>query len=320
MRRDHRGRPFANNVVVGRRPPARSSATSARRRRRRSTTTTSTAAGPRPTRAAPTPPASTGNISADPRIVARRPDARLPPAARLAVDRRRRQRQPSTCADRPRRPAPGHRRRRRRDGRGRHGRLRGADAWSGTVSPDPVHRLGAADRACPLDGLGGWVYPVNEPTAADGPAGAGLVLRPLLRLRERRRDRARSAWSPTPTASSPCSASSRRTGRRTTRSCPSTGRRAGSTSRSSSSSAPGRGRRGSTTTPPPPGPTIGTCTRPADWGRLAPASITAVTWLGPVAGDCAAYPRADVAFYAPFGFVGGVGQRRHRHLDRRRCR
>jgi hypothetical protein len=51
---------------------------------------------------------------------------------------------------------------------------------------------------------------------------------------------------------------------------------------------------------------IGTHTVPPDWGRLAPASITAVSWLGPVAGDCAAYPHADVAFYAPFGFIGGV--------------
>jgi hypothetical protein len=51
---------------------------------------------------------------------------------------------------------------------------------------------------------------------------------------------------------------------------------------------------------------IGTHAVPPDWGRLAPASITAVSWLGPVAGDCAAYPHADVAFYAPFGFIGGV--------------
>ena len=52
---------------------------------------------------------------------------------------------------------------------------------------------------------------------------------------------------------------------------------------------------------------IGTHIVPQSWGRLAPASITAVSWLGPVAGDCSMYPRADVAFYAPFGFVGGVG-------------
>ncbi len=52
---------------------------------------------------------------------------------------------------------------------------------------------------------------------------------------------------------------------------------------------------------------IGALTLPAAWGKLAPASITAVTWLGPTAGACATYPRADVAVYAPFGYVGAAG-------------
>jgi len=52
---------------------------------------------------------------------------------------------------------------------------------------------------------------------------------------------------------------------------------------------------------------VGALALPTGWGKLAPASITAVTWLGPTAGDCAAYPRADVAVYAPFGYVGAAG-------------
>jgi hypothetical protein len=52
---------------------------------------------------------------------------------------------------------------------------------------------------------------------------------------------------------------------------------------------------------------IGVHALPPAWGKLAPASITAVAWVGPTAGNCSAYPRADVADYAPFGFVGGAG-------------
>jgi hypothetical protein len=52
---------------------------------------------------------------------------------------------------------------------------------------------------------------------------------------------------------------------------------------------------------------IGTLTLPAAWGKLGPASVTASPWIGAMAGSCARYPLADVLFYAPFGFVGGVG-------------
>jgi hypothetical protein len=52
---------------------------------------------------------------------------------------------------------------------------------------------------------------------------------------------------------------------------------------------------------------IGTLALPADWGKLAPASVTGAPWIGATAGSCARYPQADVLFYPPFGFVGGVG-------------
>jgi hypothetical protein len=52
---------------------------------------------------------------------------------------------------------------------------------------------------------------------------------------------------------------------------------------------------------------IGTIALPPGWGKLAPASVTAVPWLGLAAGHCDRYPRADVLFYPPFGFVGGIG-------------
>ena len=52
---------------------------------------------------------------------------------------------------------------------------------------------------------------------------------------------------------------------------------------------------------------IGTLTLPAAWGKLAPASVTGAPWIGALAGSCARYPQADVLFYPPFGFVGGVG-------------
>ncbi len=52
---------------------------------------------------------------------------------------------------------------------------------------------------------------------------------------------------------------------------------------------------------------IGVLALPSGWGKLAPASITSVSWFGPAAGDCSLYPLADIWFHAPFGFIGGTG-------------
>ncbi|MEW6152470.1 MAG: Ig-like domain-containing protein [Actinomycetota bacterium] len=51
--------------------------------------------------------------------------------------------------------------------------------------------------------------------------------------------------------------------------------------------------------------TIGTVSLPSSWGRVAPTSVTSVGWWGQMAPSCAAYPRADVYFHRPTGYVGG---------------
>jgi YVTN family beta-propeller protein len=50
---------------------------------------------------------------------------------------------------------------------------------------------------------------------------------------------------------------------------------------------------------------IGVLDLPVGWGKLAPESVTSVVWYGETASACSAYPRADVLFYRPTGFVGG---------------
>ena len=37
---------------------------------------------------------------------------------------------------------------------------------------------------------------------------------------------------------------------------------------------------------------------------LAPTTATVALWYGPAPSSCAAYPRADVLFYPPTGYVG----------------
>ncbi|MBA3267509.1 MAG: hypothetical protein H0T70_04540 [Acidimicrobiia bacterium] len=49
---------------------------------------------------------------------------------------------------------------------------------------------------------------------------------------------------------------------------------------------------------------IGTLNLPAGWGKLSPVSATMAIWYGANAQDCAAYPRADVSFSPPIGYVG----------------
>lgn len=49
---------------------------------------------------------------------------------------------------------------------------------------------------------------------------------------------------------------------------------------------------------------IGVLDVPVAWGKLAPTSGTIAHWFGEVATSCAAYPKADVYFYPPYGFVG----------------
>jgi hypothetical protein len=52
---------------------------------------------------------------------------------------------------------------------------------------------------------------------------------------------------------------------------------------------------------------IGLLTLPADFGRLAPASMTLSTWVGAPAPACSSYPSADVLYYPAQGYVGGTG-------------
>ena len=51
---------------------------------------------------------------------------------------------------------------------------------------------------------------------------------------------------------------------------------------------------------------IGTLDLPSAWAKLAPTATTTAAWFGPTASSCAAYPRAEVAFYRPTGFVGAT--------------
>lgn len=49
---------------------------------------------------------------------------------------------------------------------------------------------------------------------------------------------------------------------------------------------------------------IGRITAAEGWGRLTPSSRTMVSWDGPQAADCAAYPRTDAYFYPVVGYRG----------------
>ncbi len=49
---------------------------------------------------------------------------------------------------------------------------------------------------------------------------------------------------------------------------------------------------------------IGQLSLPPAWGKLSPTSATSVQWYGAVATSCRAYPRADVFYSPPTGFVG----------------
>ncbi len=49
---------------------------------------------------------------------------------------------------------------------------------------------------------------------------------------------------------------------------------------------------------------IGSLGVPAGWGKLSPVTTTMAIWYGPTAGSCAAYPRANVAFSPPVGYIG----------------
>ncbi len=49
---------------------------------------------------------------------------------------------------------------------------------------------------------------------------------------------------------------------------------------------------------------IGRLSLPPAWGKLSPSSATSVQWYGAAAPSCAAYPRADVFYSPPTGFVG----------------
>jgi hypothetical protein len=51
---------------------------------------------------------------------------------------------------------------------------------------------------------------------------------------------------------------------------------------------------------------IGVLALPPAWGKLAPATVTAAPWFGRTAGTCAAFPRSDVLFYPPVGYVGAT--------------
>ena len=51
---------------------------------------------------------------------------------------------------------------------------------------------------------------------------------------------------------------------------------------------------------------IGQLTLPDAWGGLSGTSTTTVSWFGPPAPTCSAYPRADVLFAPPMGFAAGA--------------
>jgi hypothetical protein len=49
---------------------------------------------------------------------------------------------------------------------------------------------------------------------------------------------------------------------------------------------------------------IGVLSVPTTLGKIASTSVTTATWYGDHASPCGVYPRADVLFYPPTGFVG----------------
>ncbi|MEA2685295.1 MAG: serine protease [Actinomycetota bacterium] len=51
---------------------------------------------------------------------------------------------------------------------------------------------------------------------------------------------------------------------------------------------------------------IGVLTLPTAWGRAAPVTVAAAPWLGPAGPGCSLYPRADVFFSPPLGYVGAT--------------
>jgi hypothetical protein len=51
---------------------------------------------------------------------------------------------------------------------------------------------------------------------------------------------------------------------------------------------------------------IGSLTVPAAWGKLAPSSATMAIWYGGAPRACSSYPKADVVFSPPVGYVGAT--------------
>jgi subtilisin-like proprotein convertase family protein len=53
---------------------------------------------------------------------------------------------------------------------------------------------------------------------------------------------------------------------------------------------------------------IGVLSLPPAWGRLWATNFTGVSWFGASAASCSAYPRADVLFHPPMGYVGSTAR------------
>ncbi len=51
---------------------------------------------------------------------------------------------------------------------------------------------------------------------------------------------------------------------------------------------------------------IGVLNLPAAWGKVAPGSITALSWYGPAGAGCDGYPLADAYFYPAMGYSGST--------------
>jgi len=49
---------------------------------------------------------------------------------------------------------------------------------------------------------------------------------------------------------------------------------------------------------------VGQLHLPGEWGKLSPSTMTMAMWLGGTVPNCSAYPRADVYFSTPVGYVG----------------
>ncbi|MDQ4089319.1 MAG: NHL repeat-containing protein [Actinomycetota bacterium] len=51
---------------------------------------------------------------------------------------------------------------------------------------------------------------------------------------------------------------------------------------------------------------IGQLTLPSAWGKLAPTTVTIAAWAGGTATNCASYPRADLFVYPTIGYAAGT--------------